>query len=316
MGLEIAEEYLEQKNSSSKNRIWEFFLEEYIFVEIKPEIIPHVYQGKIHLQLGFCVRLNSLYYLRARYMNPDSGRFWNMDSFEGFNTDPITLHKYLYANANPLTFVDPSGNFSISTLTTAINVSSFVFRALFIPLSKFSLRTIIAAETQTIRLQYARFYLLPTAVAIKNYANSQQLRGEFTNANTLFNVAHSVEQAYLSQLSGAVVGFSASVALGPVGLIYNTLNAGLGVVQVGKDVADNIDSILKTSDLAEEQLEFEITTKGTQRFLLDLLLYRIYPTEYVDVIRDITEGKQNGQSAVVKQNISYLRSLIGRYNVK
>ncbi len=54
-----------------------------------------------------------LYYLRARYFNPDSGRFWTMDPFEGVTTDPVSLHKYLYANAAPHMYVDPSGLFSL-----------------------------------------------------------------------------------------------------------------------------------------------------------------------------------------------------------
>jgi hypothetical protein len=40
----------------------------------------------------------------------------------GNNYDPTTLHKYLYANADPGNMVDPSGNFSLSSLGTAINV--------------------------------------------------------------------------------------------------------------------------------------------------------------------------------------------------
>jgi RHS repeat-associated protein len=51
------------------------------------------------------------YYLRARYMNPAAGRFLSMDSFEGDLADPITLHKYLYADADPVDRVDPSGRF-------------------------------------------------------------------------------------------------------------------------------------------------------------------------------------------------------------
>jgi len=54
------------------------------------------------------------YYLRARYYDPANGRFTQMDSFTGFDQDPITLHKYLYGNGNPINNVDPSGN--ISTL--------------------------------------------------------------------------------------------------------------------------------------------------------------------------------------------------------
>jgi RHS repeat-associated protein len=64
----------------------------------------HLYAGE-HFddQTGF-------YYLRARYMNPDAGRFWTMDDFEGMSADPASLHKYLYANADPVNLVDPSGH--------------------------------------------------------------------------------------------------------------------------------------------------------------------------------------------------------------
>jgi hypothetical protein len=30
---------------------------------------------------------------RARYYQPGSGRFWGMDSFEGKDEDPASLHK-------------------------------------------------------------------------------------------------------------------------------------------------------------------------------------------------------------------------------
>ena len=36
-------------------------------------------------------------FLRARYLNTSTGRFHTMDTFEGVATDPVTLHKYLYA---------------------------------------------------------------------------------------------------------------------------------------------------------------------------------------------------------------------------
>jgi RHS repeat-associated protein len=50
-----------------------------------------------------------LYYLRARYHNPDTGRFWTQDSFEGFGSDPSSLHKYTYCANNPVNAFDPSG---------------------------------------------------------------------------------------------------------------------------------------------------------------------------------------------------------------
>ncbi len=49
------------------------------------------------------------YYLRARYYDESIGRFTKRDSFEGRLEEPVTLHKYLYANDNPVTLVDPSG---------------------------------------------------------------------------------------------------------------------------------------------------------------------------------------------------------------
>ena len=63
-----------------------------------------------------------LYYNRARYYAPELGRFWSMDSYEGSQGDPLSLHKYLYCHANPVNGVDPSGHeFSIGGLSSAIS---------------------------------------------------------------------------------------------------------------------------------------------------------------------------------------------------
>jgi RHS repeat-associated protein len=51
----------------------------------------------------------SLYYLRARYYNPATGRFVSMDPENGIPTDPKTLHKYLYAGGDPVNAKDPTG---------------------------------------------------------------------------------------------------------------------------------------------------------------------------------------------------------------
>ncbi|HTB96483.1 MAG TPA: RHS repeat-associated core domain-containing protein [Terracidiphilus sp.] len=50
-----------------------------------------------------------LYYLRARYYNPLTGRFMSRDPEEGKIRDPRTLHKYLYAISDPVNRRDPSG---------------------------------------------------------------------------------------------------------------------------------------------------------------------------------------------------------------
>jgi The BURPS668_1122 family of deaminases len=42
----------------------------------------------------------------------------------GINSDPVTLHKYLYANADPVTYTDPTGNFSLGGVMATINIAS------------------------------------------------------------------------------------------------------------------------------------------------------------------------------------------------
>lgn len=65
------------------------------------------------------------YYLRARYLNAGTGRFWTMDTFGGVASDPSSLHKYLYVNSSPIDQADPSGRTNLvelSTVTFILNV--------------------------------------------------------------------------------------------------------------------------------------------------------------------------------------------------
>jgi RHS repeat-associated protein len=57
-----------------------------------------------------------LYYLRARYYNPNTGRFLSRDPKDsqaidatGAPVDPQSLHKYLYAGDDPVNRIDPLG---------------------------------------------------------------------------------------------------------------------------------------------------------------------------------------------------------------
>ena len=65
----------------------------------------------------------NLYYLRARYFNQGTGRFVSADTFEGFDEDPQSLHKYTYSHNDPVNFADPSGNFEFSVAGLTMNIS-------------------------------------------------------------------------------------------------------------------------------------------------------------------------------------------------
>ena len=51
-----------------------------------------------------------LYYLNARYYNPEDGRFMTEDSYSGEIMNPETGHLYVYCANNPVNYVDPSGH--------------------------------------------------------------------------------------------------------------------------------------------------------------------------------------------------------------
>ncbi|MEI3210071.1 MAG: RHS repeat-associated core domain-containing protein [Lachnospiraceae bacterium] len=51
-----------------------------------------------------------LYYLNARYYDPENGRFLTEDTYRGEMKEPDTLHLYTYCKNNPINYVDPSGH--------------------------------------------------------------------------------------------------------------------------------------------------------------------------------------------------------------
>ncbi len=72
----------------------------------------------------------SLYYNRARYLNSTTGRFWTADTFEGSINTPASLHRYLFADADPIDLRDPSGKevdaveaAAVASITTTLNAS-------------------------------------------------------------------------------------------------------------------------------------------------------------------------------------------------
>ena len=73
-------------------------------------------------------RITGRRYLRARYYDPATSRFNRLDPFAGSTSDPQSLHKYLYAHANPVMGVDPSGTRGLLVeIGIAATLTAFVF---------------------------------------------------------------------------------------------------------------------------------------------------------------------------------------------
>ena len=80
---------------------------------------PYGFQGEEQDSTG-------LYYLRARYMDPATGTFTTMDTYGGRMSDPMSLHKYLFANSNPVMYSDPSGHYTLEDSMKTIVIQSIL----------------------------------------------------------------------------------------------------------------------------------------------------------------------------------------------
>ncbi len=56
-------------------------------------------------------------------MDPATGTFTTMDTYGGSLSDPMSLHKYLFANSNPVMYSDPSGHYTAVQQETAIAIA-------------------------------------------------------------------------------------------------------------------------------------------------------------------------------------------------
>jgi len=72
---------------------------------------PFLYNGRD----GVMTDANGLYYMRARYYNPEIKRFVNQDVLMGDVDEGQSLNRYAYVNGQPVSYVDPFGNEATSS---------------------------------------------------------------------------------------------------------------------------------------------------------------------------------------------------------
>jgi RHS repeat-associated protein len=118
----------------------------------------------------------ALYYLRARYYNPQTGRFMSKDPEGGRATIPATLQKYLYAGGNPVNRIDPRGR---SFTDYIFNLSNIALKSI-TPLSEFVYGQLEAAA-------------LPTLETIENYLAAMD--SAFSSADAVADYLTAVDWA-------------------------------------------------------------------------------------------------------------------------
>ena len=62
---------------------------------------------------GIYDQSTGLYYLNARYYNPEDGRFMTEDTYRGDTTKSETGHLYVYCANNPVNAIEPNGKLPV-----------------------------------------------------------------------------------------------------------------------------------------------------------------------------------------------------------
>ncbi|MBX9253632.1 tandem-95 repeat protein [Desmonostoc muscorum CCALA 125] len=67
-----------------------------------------------------------LQYLRSRYNDLNAGSFISRDTYEGEINDPSSRNQYVYAKANPVAYVDPSGYFTLGEFSASQTIQDIL----------------------------------------------------------------------------------------------------------------------------------------------------------------------------------------------
>ncbi len=89
----------------------------------------------------------------------EMGRFVSRDTWEGRLWLPSTLHRYSYANANPVNFIDPSGEESLVGQMTAVGIVGVLSSIAVVKLTAIMAATVATACAANWTLQKSMQYI-------------------------------------------------------------------------------------------------------------------------------------------------------------
>jgi len=111
---------------------------------------------------------SGFYYLRARYYDPENGRFSTRDPMPGDPRMPMSFHPYVYCGNNPVNCTDPTGLFSIVSVSISIAIVG-----------------ILASISAQIYITAAVFYYLPNpATAFLSLPDAGMIGGQVSISPT------------------------------------------------------------------------------------------------------------------------------------
>ena len=143
---------------------------------------------------------------------------WEQNECATFVDNPVSLHKYLYANANPVMYVDPSGNFSLMETSIAQEI-------------KATISDLIAPGLTMKKVMTCANLVVTT------YDIYQQMKLIFAGEQNILGLAAAigkgmVTQALLNCTATALLGKSAATVLKVVG-IANDMQSFVEAVKSG-----------------------------------------------------------------------------------
>ena len=189
--------------------------------------LAHTGQSRNDLRFGgqFLEPNVGFYYMRARWLDPDAGRFTTRDPVDGLVNDPRTLHRYAYAASDPLDYQDNSGRFMAEVMVTMSIQSS-------------------------LRSMYTTFL-------VKTLLNTLKV------AYCLLKPAYETREQGMEMIFAGMEGGEQQMQLGQDQIAYAYMQISLGAAKIAIDIGwenikKGISKMKETAELAEEKLIQEI----------------------------------------------------------
>ncbi len=170
---------------------------------------------------------SGLYYLRARYYNPSTGRFMTPDTYFGELDNPISQNLYIYCANNPVNYVDPSGHIRCSIL----NIDTDAFKQ-WLKEKGYQLSSFLSGAYQAVIEDYSyNIYSTPDGPNTYGYPD------EFYKGKQLGHVFVMT----LSTAEGTIsIGLDGTIVAAPAGAAVGVHALSAGAQAVGNAVRDEI----------------------------------------------------------------------------